>query len=153
VTHSSHTPATNSPYTAPASERSARRFSNTTNCTPVVGATVEIWQCDAVGHYSEYAQQGYDGTGLTFLRGAQVTDANGKVTFVTIYPGWYQGRATHIHMKVTVGSTVVKISQMAFPEAISQQVYANVAAYTAHGQNSITNATDNVFSDGTGTEC
>ena len=76
---------------------------NTRNgCLPIGNANVEIWQCDATGSYSEYAQPAFNGTGQTFLRGVQTTDANGQVTFRTIYPGWYSGRATHIHVQVKV---------------------------------------------------
>lgn len=121
------------------------------NCAPVGNASVEIWQCDADGHYSEYAQGNYDGRGQTFLRGLQVTNASGQCTFVTIYPGWYQGRATHIHIDVTVSGQRVKSTQMAFPEEVTSQVYAQ-GVYAAKGQNSTTNARDNVFSDGTATE-
>src|SRR5262249_25152916 len=60
-------------------------------CAPVSGMQVEVWQCDATGNYSEYSQPGFNGTGQTFLRGVQTTDANGQVTFTTIYPGWYSG--------------------------------------------------------------
>lgn len=120
-------------------------------CAPIAGATVEIWQCDADGHYSEYAQPGYNGTGQTFLRGLQRTDAGGRVTFVTIYPGWYQGRATHVHVDVTVNGTRVKTTQVAFPEDVTRQVYTS-GVYAAKGQNTTTNANDNVFSDGTFTE-
>src|SRR5262249_52733519 len=67
-------------------------------CAAVAGAQVEIWQCDAAGAYSEYGAQ----AAQTYLRGIQTTDANGEVTFTTIYPGWYQGRATHIHLEVTI---------------------------------------------------
>ena len=67
-------------------------------CSPVAGANVEIWQCDADGHYSQYSQPGYNGQSETYLRGIQTTDAAGRVTFTTIYPGWYMGRATHIHV-------------------------------------------------------
>jgi protocatechuate 3,4-dioxygenase beta subunit len=66
-------------------------------CASVSGVNVEIWQCDASGNYSEYGSE----RGQTYLRGIQTTDANGRVTFTTIYPGWYQGRATHIHIEVT----------------------------------------------------
>jgi protocatechuate 3,4-dioxygenase beta subunit len=69
-------------------------------CGPVANAAVDIWQCDALGNYSEYAQPGYSGAGQTFLRGIQTTDAGGRVTFTTVFPGWYQGRATHIHVEV-----------------------------------------------------
>ncbi len=117
-------------------------------CAAVSGLQVEIWQCDATGNYSEYSQPGFNGTGQTFLRGLQTTDANGQVTFNTIYPGWYAGRATHIHVDVYRGGAIVKSTQIAFPETVSSAVYAS-GIYAAHGQNTqTTNANDNVFSDG-----
>jgi protocatechuate 3,4-dioxygenase beta subunit len=122
-----------------------------TNCSPVANASVEIWQCDASGNYSEYAQPGYNGTGQTFLRGLQTTDANGTVTFTTVYPGWYAGRATHIHVKVYVNGAVVKTTQVAFPESITAEVYAS-GVYASKGQSPTKNASDNVFADGTTTE-
>ena len=118
------------------------------NCSPVSGANVEIWQCDAAGHYSEYSQPGFDGTGQTFLRGIQTTDGNGQVTFTTIYPGWYMGRATHIHVDVFRNGSLVKTTQIAFPENVTAQVYAS-GVYAAHGQSTTSNASDMVFSDGT----
>ena len=117
-------------------------------CAAVSGLQVEIWQCDATGNYSEYSQPGFNGTGQTFLRGVQTTDANGQVTFSTIYPGWYQGRATHIHVDVYRSGAIVKSTQIAFPETVSSAVYSS-GVYAAHGQNTqTTNANDNVFSDG-----
>jgi protocatechuate 3,4-dioxygenase beta subunit len=117
-------------------------------CAAVSGLQVEIWQCDATGNYSEYSQPGFNGTGQTFLRGVQTTDANGQVTFNTIYPGWYAGRATHIHVDAYRGGAIVKSTQIAFPETVSSAVYAS-GVYAAHGQNAqTTNANDNVFSDG-----
>ena len=121
------------------------------SCGAVTIASVEVWQCDASGNYSEYAQPGYNGTGQTFLRGVQPTDSQGLATFRTIYPGWYMGRATHIHLEVFVNGAVVKTTQMAFPENISSSVY-RTGVYAAHGQNSTSNAGDNVFSDGTQSE-
>ena len=121
------------------------------SCAAISGAAVEIWQCDAEGHYSEYAQPGYNGTGQTFLRGLQTTNSSGQATFLTIYPGWYAGRATHIHVEIFVKGVSVKTTQVAFPEDITRLVYAT-GVYASHGQNSTTNATDNVFSDGTSTE-
>lgn len=114
------------------------------NCAPVANATVEIWQCDATGNYSEYGNS----VGQTFLRGLQTTDSSGIVTFKTIYPGWYMGRATHIHLEVFVSGATVKTTQIAFPEAVSSAVY-RTGVYASHGQNSTTNSGDNVFSDGT----
>jgi protocatechuate 3,4-dioxygenase beta subunit len=117
-------------------------------CAAVSGVQVEIWQCDATGNYSEYSQPGFNGAGQTFLRGVQTTDANGQVTFNTIYPGWYAGRATHIHVDVYRSGAIVKSTQIAFPETVSSAVYAT-GVYAAHGQNTqTTNANDNVFSDG-----
>jgi protocatechuate 3,4-dioxygenase beta subunit len=114
-------------------------------CAPVANATIEVWQCDAAGAYSEYNAVG------TFLRGLQTTDANGKATFNTIYPGWYSGRATHIHLEVFVNGASVKTTQMAFPEDVTAAVYSQ-GVYTSRGQNSTRNSTDNVFSDGTTNE-
>jgi protocatechuate 3,4-dioxygenase beta subunit len=95
---------------------------------------VEIWHCDAQGNYSEYSQPGFDGRARTFLRGLQVTNADGKVTFTTIYPGWYAGRATHIHIDVDFNSNPTKTTQMAFPEEVNSAVYAT-GIYAARGQN------------------
>jgi protocatechuate 3,4-dioxygenase beta subunit len=113
------------------------------SCAPVSGAVVDIWQCDADGNYSQYGSE----RNLTYLRGLQTTDSSGRVTFVTIYPGWYQGRATHIHVEVTLNGRSVKVTQIAFPEDVTAQVY-RTGVYASSGQNPTTNARDNVFSDG-----
>jgi protocatechuate 3,4-dioxygenase beta subunit len=115
-------------------------------CTPVASAAVDIWQCDAQGNYSEYAQPGYNGTGQTFLRGIQTTDASGRVTFTTVFPGWYQGRATHIHVGVKVNNSVVKVTQIAFDETVIAAVYAT-GVYAAKGRNPTSNSGDMVFAD------
>jgi protocatechuate 3,4-dioxygenase beta subunit len=102
------------------------------------------------GVYSGYSQPGVDTTGETFLRGIQLTDANGQATFQTIYPGWYQGRITHVHFQVFFESGLAATSQIAFPEETTDAVYA-VEPYAAKGPNTSvpTFADDNVFSDGT----
>ena len=82
-------------------------------CAVVSAANVEIWHVDAAGQYSQYGSQ----AARTFLRGIQTTNSMGEVTFTTIYPGWYQGRATHIHVEVTVGGVSKKVTQIAFPRA------------------------------------
>ena len=116
------------------------RVSN--GCSAVAGANVEIWHCDVSGDYSQYGTQ----VGQTFLRGIQTTNANGEVSFTTIYPGWYQGRATHIHVEVTVNNVVVKVSQMAFPESINNAVYSSgVYAASGRGLNPTANTADGIF--------
>lgn len=115
-------------------------------CSPVAGANVEIWQCDADGHYSQYSQPGYNGQSETYLRGIQTTDAAGRVTFTTIYPGWYMGRATHIHVDVAMNGRSVKVTQIAFPENITAALYAT-GVYAAKGQNPTSNTRDMVFAD------
>lgn len=129
-------------------------------CAAVPGIIVDIWHCDKDGFYSQYggtAMQTVDYTGETFLRGRQVTDANGTVNFTSIFPGWYQSRATHIHVHIYDGAgNSLLISQIAFPEGTGSAV-ETVNAATAYGytkgMNGYTyNASDNVFSDGTSTE-
>ena len=119
-------------------------------CNPVSGARVDVWHCDAAGVYSGYSQPGTDTTGETFCRGIQLSDANGQVTFQTIYPGWYQGRVTHIHFQVFLESGLAATSQIAFPEDITRTVY-EVEPYAAKGQNAsvASNAADGIFADGT----
>jgi protocatechuate 3,4-dioxygenase beta subunit len=84
-------------------------------------------------------------TAEKFLRGIQTTDANGQATFDTIFPGWYQGRLTHIHFKVHVDDKTTFTSQFFMPTDIEQQVYANDTPYNARGQNPTTLANDSVI--------
>jgi protocatechuate 3,4-dioxygenase beta subunit len=100
-------------------------------CKPLAGAAVDVWQADAVGHYSDESREGT--LGQTWLRGVQLTDSHGLAKFTTIYPGFYSGRAPHIHVKVHVGGTrsgsrysgghVSHNGQIFFPEALSTKVY------------------------------
>jgi protocatechuate 3,4-dioxygenase beta subunit len=117
------------------------------SCTPLTGATVDIWHCDATGLYSDEAANGT--TGKKFLRGSQVTDENGVVQFTTIYPGWYTGRAVHIHFKVRLfaGSqkTYEFTSQFYFDDALNQTVLAK-APYNARGAAYRKNSADGIFS-------
>ncbi len=111
-------------------------------CAAVAGADVEIWHCDVAGDYSQYGSQ----TAATFLRGIQTTNASGEVTFTTIYPGWYQGRATHIHAEVVMGGRSIKVTQIAFPESINNAVHAS-GVYASRGTNPTSNQSDGIFSD------
>jgi len=116
-------------------------------CAAVAGANVEIWQCDATGNYSQYGTQ----TAQTYLRGIQTTDANGQVTFTTIFPGWYQGRATHIHVEVVRNGASVKATQIAFPESVNNAVYAT-GVYASRGSNPTKNVADGIFADSINSE-
>jgi protocatechuate 3,4-dioxygenase beta subunit len=115
------------------------------DCAPFANAVVDIWHCDAQGVYSGFpGQLGNQNTsGQKFLRGSQITDANGRARFQTIYPGWYPGRTTHIHFKVHLSSSLEATSQMYFPEAINSAVYAT-APYSARGQKDTSNVADGV---------
>lgn len=121
-----------------------------TDCSPLANVLVDVWHCDKDGNYSEYGgtqMQQTDYTTVHFLRGRQTTNSNGEVSFISIYPGWYQGRAPHVHVEVLSASgTSLLVTQIAFPETISSQVYSSTN-YAAHGQADTSNASDNVFSD------
>lgn len=121
------------------------------NCAPITNATVYIWHCDKDGLYSGYSQPSGNTIGETFCRGLQDVDEQGRVTFTTIYPGWYSGRITHIHFQVFLynSSIATATSQLAFPQSVTINVY-NSSLYTK-GQNSsvISLAADHIFSDGT----
>lgn len=125
------------------------------NCAALEGALVDIWHCDKDGNYSEYGGTQMQSTNYTtvhFLRGRQVTNANGLVSFTSIFPGWYTSRATHIHVHIynASGSSLL-ITQIAFPEGTGSAV-ATVNAASAYGYTKgmsgyTYNANDNVFSD------
>ncbi|REJ81930.1 MAG: T9SS C-terminal target domain-containing protein [Bacteroidetes bacterium] len=120
------------------------RIIGLSNCQPMQNVRVNIWHCDKDGNYSGYGTQ----TGLTYLRGYQITDANGDVEFITIFPGWYPGRVCHIHFQVYVSSSYAAISQLTFDVAEKQAIYtANPSIYTA-GTDPVSPGNDNIFSDG-----
>lgn len=132
----------------------------TTGCTAYQNAIVDIWHCDKDGNYSQYGGTGMQPTNYTayhFLRGRQTTDASGNVTFTSIFPGWYTGRATHIHVHIyTASGTSLLVTQIAFPEGTGSAVNT-VNAATAYGYTKgmtgyTYNASDNVFSDGVTSE-
>jgi protocatechuate 3,4-dioxygenase beta subunit len=116
-------------------------------CAAVPNANVEIWHVDAAGNYSQYGTQ----TTQTYLRGIQTTNANGEVTFITIYPGWYQGRATHIHLEVTINGVPRKVTQMAFPETVNNSVHTS-GVYASRGTNPMSNLSDGIFADSLSSE-
>jgi protocatechuate 3,4-dioxygenase beta subunit len=117
---------------------------DSSTCSPIAGATVEIWHADALGVYSGF---GAGASSRTFLRGAQRSDAHGLVEFKTLYPGWYRGRTPHIHVKVHVGGQTVHTGQLYFRDATTRRVYER-APYRSHGEPDTTNAADNIYGAG-----
>jgi protocatechuate 3,4-dioxygenase beta subunit len=115
------------------------------SCDPVEGAAVDVWHCDAEGAYS-----GVEGDAGTFLRGVQVTGADGVAAFRTILPGWYAGRAVHVHLKVALGTTDVHTGQLFFDEATIAAAYES-APYTARGAPDTSNEADGIFGQSGGT--
>jgi protocatechuate 3,4-dioxygenase beta subunit len=123
----------------------------TGDCQPLPGAQVDIWHCDALGIYSDVRDPGFNTIGQKFFRGYQITDARGEVKFLTIYPGWYEGRTVHIHVKVRTapqaGRSFEFTSQMYFDDGLSNRVYAD-APYTTKGKRTARNLDDRIFRRG-----
>jgi protocatechuate 3,4-dioxygenase beta subunit len=113
-------------------------------CRPIKGAAVDIWHADAAGVYSGFGQ---GVANRTFMRGIQKTDAKGIATFRTVYPGWYQGRTVHIHVKVHLGGNVVHTGQLYFPDTVTDAAYTK-APYSSRPGRDVRNATDSVFRNG-----
>ena len=113
-------------------------------CKPIKGAAVDIWHADAAGDYSGF---GAGSGNRTFMRGVQRTDANGVATFRTVYPGWYQGRTVHIHVKVHVRGRVVHTGQLFFSDGLTDRVYRN-APYNKRPDRTTRNANDSIFVNG-----
>jgi protocatechuate 3,4-dioxygenase beta subunit len=128
---------------------------DTTTCQPVANAAVDVWHCDANGVYS-----GVQGDAGRFLRGIQLSNAEGVATFRTIYPGWYQGRAIHIHLKVHVdgqasgtaydGGHVAHTGQLFFPEDANVEL-EQVSPYREDGTGRVVNGDDSIYRQAGGT--
>ena len=116
-------------------------------CSPLVDAMVDLWQCDALGVYGDVLDGAgqFDTRGLKFLRGLQATDATGRAEFTTIYPGWYSGRTVHLHFKVrTLSPTTDFTSQLYFDDAVTDEVM-QLDPYAARGARSVLNSGDSIF--------
>lgn len=122
-------------------------------CTPVAGAVVDVWHCDAEGVYSDVRDPSFDTRGKKYLRGYQVTDAAGRAKFVTVYPGWYQGRAVHIHFTVRTNPAATAAhqftSQIYFDDAVNEKVLSQ-PPYTSKGppDQRMKNERDGIFRQG-----
>lgn len=112
------------------------------DCAPSQRARVDVWHCDAEGAYSGYDRERSQGE--TFLRGTQFADANGVAEFRTLYPGWYEGRAPHIHVKAWMPDGRELTSQIYFPEELSDRVYGE-GAYSNRSGRRLRNAEDGLF--------
>src|SRR5262249_2844899 len=122
-------------------------------CSPLTGALVDVWQCDARGVYSDVrdANGFFDTRGKKFLRGYQTTDEGGLASFTTVYPGWYSGRTVHIHFKIRTAPSAARgfefTSQLYFDDALTDQVHTG-APYNARGQRTTRNAQDGIYRRG-----
>ena len=128
-------------------------------CTPLSNAMVDVWQCDAAGLYSGVNDRmvGFNTEGKKFLRGYQITDKDGFAHFTTIFPGWYRGRAVHIHFKIRTPSeaaladqqdrTYEFTSQLFFDDDLTDQMHS-APPYNAKGQRDVRNANDGIFRQG-----
>ena len=142
--------------------RLALRVRDAGSCTLVPDAVVDIWHADAAGAYSGFdggtgagaagGRPGGSGGGgraqteSRYLRGAQVTNADGIVEFVTVYPGWYPGRTVHIHAKVHLDRTTVLTTQLFFDDETSDAVFAK-RPYADRGARDQRNASDGIFDE------
>lgn len=120
-------------------------------CQSLANAQVNVWHCDAAGVYSDVRDRSVDTTGRKFLRGSQTTDAAGLARFTTIYPGWYGGRAVHVHFKVRTpgayGRTDEFTSQLYFDDALTDRVHTR-PPYAEHKGQRLLNTRDMIFREG-----
>jgi protocatechuate 3,4-dioxygenase beta subunit len=115
-----------------------------TNCLPMQNVRVNIWHCDKDGNYSGYGTQ----AGQTYLRGYQITDIDGMVEFITIFPGWYPGRVCHVHFQVHVNTAYSAVSQWTYDHLTKTALYNDNAAIYTEGADPLAPTTDGIFADG-----
>lgn len=124
---------------------------DTGSCRPLSGACVDIWHSDAMGVYSDVRDPWFDTVGQKFLRGYQVTDPQGEVRFITIYPGWYPGRTVHIHFKIRTGPAdhgrFDFTSQLYFSDELTDRIHAG-QPYVSRGPRMTRNRQDGIFMHG-----
>ena len=153
------------PCTAPTSERRdvsdgllglpmrlSLKIVSAGTCAPVAGAVVEIWHTQRTGVYSgQTPSPGFCSGGdaqapsMSYMRGTQTTDANGRVDFDTCFPGWYPGRCIHIHISVAINNQAYVVTQLFFPDSLNQEVFATHPEYTQFGQPNTSNTSDGIF--------
>jgi protocatechuate 3,4-dioxygenase beta subunit len=114
-------------------------------CSPLAGAQVDIWHCDAEGVYSGVNDGQRDTTDQLWLRGYQITDDAGIAQFSTIYPGWYRGRAVHIHFSIRTQTGYAFTSQLFFDDAMSNDLFTSQAPYNQRGRLDMPTERDGLF--------
>jgi protocatechuate 3,4-dioxygenase beta subunit len=114
-------------------------------CRPIGGAVVDIWHADALGVYSGEPVE--NTVGQTFMRGIQRTNARGIAVFHTVYPGWYQGRTVHVHVKVHIGGNVVHTGQLFFHDSLTDRVYRS-SPYNRRPNRATRNPSDAIYRNG-----
>ena len=120
------------------------RVVDASTCRPIKGAAVDIWHADALGVYSGFGS----GSGnRTFMRGIQKSDGTGLARFRSVWPGWYQGRTVHIHVKVHVAGNVVHTGQLYFPDSTTDKVFRR-KPYSRRPKRTTRNENDFVFAQG-----
>jgi len=115
-------------------------------CGVLEGAQIDLWHCDAFGIYSDTDFENMGTVGQKFLRGHQFTDANGVCAFTTIYPGWYDGRAVHLHFKVRTTDGNKFTSQLFFDPVLTDNVY-KTAPYNTRGERTVRNSDDGIYEE------
>ena len=124
-----------------------------TTCAPLPGARVDVWHSDATGRYSDVTGFGSRAStsGQQFLRGYQITDGSGSAQFLTIFPGWYGGRAVHLLFKIRSAPGTAPgyafTSQLYFDDALTERVFA-IEPYASRGRRWMRNEDDGIFRDG-----
>lgn len=119
-------------------------------CVALASVTIDVWHCDAQGVYSDATDPTFGSTkGTKFLRGYQTTDANGMAKFTTIWPGWYQGRAVHVHFKIRTTAANGQVSdftsQLFFDETLNDQIFAQAPYSQKGGAGRLRNEGDGIF--------
>lgn len=122
------------------------------SCQPLAGAIVKIWHTNLEGIYSGQTPNPGMCTGniqdyiaMDFMRGVQPTDAAGVAYFDTCFPGWYRGRAVHVHFQIKQGNASTRISQLFFPEDVTREIFASHPEYRGFGQPDTTFTNDNIL--------
>jgi protocatechuate 3,4-dioxygenase beta subunit len=131
--------------------RLSLRLVSMPDCRPIAGADVELWHTNAAGIYSGDAANmcnpgDREAKAADFARGRQVTDSDGRVDFLTVYPGWYRTRTVHIHMRAVVGGRELLVSQLLFDDSLSDVIFADHPDYAGRGERRVRNDNDGQFS-------